>query len=75
MKAILKESIGAGLVGGAVSAVIAFFVSQNLPVPLTAFDISIGNGFSGFFSGLMSGFVGVYLVLRKSNGLAVKSPS
>ena len=75
MKTILKESLVAGLVGGAVSAVVAFFVSQNLPVPLSLFDISIGNGFSGFFSGLMSGFVGVFLVLRKGIDLAVKSPS
>lgn len=75
MKTILKESIIAGLVGGAVSAVIAFFVSQNLPLPLSPFDNSMGNGFSGFFSGLMSGFVGVYLVLRKGVDLSVKSPS
>jgi hypothetical protein len=75
MKAILKESIVAGVVGGAVSAVIAFLVSQNLPAPLTPFDISLGNGFSGFVSGLMSGFVGVYLVLRKGIGIAVKTPS
>ena len=75
MKTILKESIIAGLVGGAVSAVIAFFVSQNLPLPLSPFSNSIGNGVSGFFSGLMSGFVGVYLILRKGVDLAIKSRS
>lgn len=67
MKTTVKELIIAGLVGGIVSAGIAFFVTQFLPIPLSPLENSIGNGFSGFFSGLMSGFVGVFLVLRKIN--------
>lgn len=62
----IKESVMSGVFGGGVSAVIAFLVARYVaPLPLNVVDISIGNGLSGFFSGLMSGFVGVYIVLRK----------
>ena len=62
----LKEAITAGLIGGVIAAVLAFAVNMFLtPFPETPFDHSLGNGISGFFSGSMSGFVGVYLALRK----------
>lgn len=64
----LKEALLAGLIGGASAAVLAFLVNHYLvPFPATAFDNSLGHGISGLFSGLFSGFIGVYLVLGKAN--------
>lgn len=75
MKMITKESLWAGMAGGIVSAVIAFLIAYFVvPAPLNLLDVSIGNALCGFFSGLMSGFVGVYLVLKNiaANSKALK---
>lgn len=62
----LKEAILAGLIGAVIAAALSFSVNHFIaPFPKTVFDNSLGNGVSGFFSGLLSGFIGVYLVLRK----------
>ncbi|PLP95271.1 hypothetical protein CYD26_05310 [Pseudomonas sp. FFUP_PS_473] len=66
MNFVLKESVLAGLIGGAIAACLAFLVNQYLvPFPQSVLDNSLGNGISGFISGLLSGFIGVFLVLRK----------
>lgn len=66
MNPLLKEAIAAGLIGGAIAAALSFAVNMFLtPIPVTLFEHSLGNGISGFFSGLMSGFIGVYLALKK----------
>lgn len=66
MSVASKEALLAGLIGGVIAAVIAFAVAYFVvPAPLTLLDAAIGNGVSGFFSGLMSGFIGVLLALKK----------
>ncbi|MDX9875087.1 MAG: hypothetical protein RBS88_09270 [Spongiibacteraceae bacterium] len=63
----LKEAILAGLIGGGAAAVLAFLMNHYVvPFPATAFDNSLGHGISGLFSGLLSGFIGVYLALGKA---------
>ena len=67
MNYVFKESILAGLIGGCIAATLAFAINQFLlPLPQSVLDNSLGNGISGFASGLLSGFVGVFLVLRKT---------
>lgn len=66
MNPVLKEAIAAGLTGAAIAAALSFAVNMFLtPMPGTLFEHALGNGISGFFSGLMSGFIGVYLALKK----------
>lgn len=66
MNVVFKEALLAGLIGGMIAAVIAFVVAYFVvPAPLTLLDAAIGNGVSGFFSVLMSGFIGVFLALKK----------
>jgi hypothetical protein len=62
---IMSESILAGVMGGLISAFLAFAISQALPIPATSLDNSLAAMFCGLFSGLMSGFVGVFIALKK----------
>ena len=61
---INKESLKAGLIGGigglVVSMVINYFI---LPMPETVLANALGTGISG----LMSGFMGGFLAIKKTN--------
>ena len=61
---INKESLKAGLIGGigglVVSMVINYYI---LPMPETVFANALGNGISD----LMSGFMGGFLAIKKTN--------
>jgi hypothetical protein len=49
-------------IGGLISAGLNYYV---LPFPHSAADNAVGHGMSGFFCGLVSGFVGVLLYARQ----------
>lgn len=60
-----KEAVTAGVIGGAIAALLCILVNHFLvPFPETVMANTIGHGISGLLSGLMSGFIGVMVALK-----------
>jgi hypothetical protein len=67
MRAALKSGLIGGAVGGLISAGLNYAL---LPFPHSAAANAFGHGMSGFFCGLLSGFVGVLLHARSGRPVA-----
>lgn len=61
----IRAALRSGLVGGAVGGLISAGLNYALlPFPHSPAANAFGHGMSGFFCGLVSGFVGVLLYAR-----------
>ncbi len=67
----VRAALKSGLIGGAVGGLISAGLNYTLlPFPQSAADNAFGHGMSGFFCGLLSGFVGVLLHARAARRAA-----
>lgn len=75
MNVVFKESLISGVIGGVISAGVAYLLACHvLPVPGNVFDSAVASAATGLFSGLFSGFVGVYVALKQLGKPAPQLP-
>jgi MFS superfamily sulfate permease-like transporter len=69
-------SVISGLVGGLSSALMSLVMAAYfVPMPIDAAHHVVGYGISGFICGAFSGFMGVYMYIRRAARLAEKNKS
>ncbi|TCK02939.1 hypothetical protein [Marinobacterium mangrovicola] len=66
----IKEAIIAGIIGGVIAGGLSMLANHFLvPFPQTSMDNTVGHGITGLVSGLLSGFIGVMVALKKAGNL------
>lgn len=67
VSAIINSTVS-GIIGGLTSAVMSIVLAAYvLPMPIDKVHHVVGYGIGGFFCGMLSGFMGVFMHIRRTN--------
>jgi hypothetical protein len=73
IRAIVASTIS-GVIGGLTRALMsALLAAYAVPMPIDQTHHVVGFGIGGFFCGLLSGFLGVFMHIRREKKLAAAS--